>query len=181
MSHLVQALTLWFLMAPWSMARCVNSRRMQDWAYVICLSGASDLWRASPNMCPVRVWSVTLYTHEEEQKLNQTQIFGWKYSKVTELLGWTDEDLGPVCWVNPWTGLCLWPPIGIPHSGHVDTTTGLPHYGTTQKHIYYLLDLYVMRNVCRTDIKKEAHTSPTKHGCPLAQSANDMKDIMDCS
>lgn len=26
------SLTLWFLVAPWSMARCVNSRRMQDWA-----------------------------------------------------------------------------------------------------------------------------------------------------
>lgn len=58
------SLTRLFLMEPWSMARCVSSRRMQDLALVICLSGASDLWWALPNMCPVRVWSATLYTDE---------------------------------------------------------------------------------------------------------------------
>ena len=62
------SLTLWFFMAPWSMARWVNSRRTQHWAVGSCLSGASDLWWASPSMCPVRVRSLTLHTHTHTHK-----------------------------------------------------------------------------------------------------------------
>lgn len=67
--RLCKRLTLWFLMDPWSIARCVSSRRMQDWAQVICLSGASDLCSASPSMWPVRVWSLPL----ERRKTNLTE------------------------------------------------------------------------------------------------------------
>lgn len=145
-------LTLWFVAAPWSMARCVNSLRMLDWAKLICLSGASDLRWASPNVCPVRVWSLMLETHEDGHRLNTNTWPDWKqWDKAARWRCWY---LCPVCSVNPRTGAWLLPPTGSPQSGHLDCSIGFPHYGTIQKHtLFYFLNFSMLREKVQPQIK----------------------------
>lgn len=83
-----------------------------------------------------------------------------------------------MCCVNPDTGTCRSPPIGIPQ-WHLDVTTGLPHYGTAHGFWLILFLLCWIWNILvvklftfNSSIKERVivHTSPTKHTCPLAHA-----------